>query len=131
MTYTQIGILAVTIAIALDLIFLRTAVLKRAVWWISYTIVVFFQFITNGTLTGFAIVQYDPKFNIGENFYSQTPPLIGDGRLFFAPVEDLLFGFAMCLSAVAFWIYLGKLGVQREPVSNTSNQMRQRFKFLR
>lgn len=131
MSYTQIGILAVLFAVFLDLFILKTRILMKPVWWISYLIVVFFQFITNGTLTGFAIVQYDPKFNLGENFYSNTPPLIGDGRLFFAPVEDLLFGFSMCLSAIGLWVYFGRKGIQNLPISNTSQKMRERFKFLR
>lgn len=130
MTYTQIGLMAVLIAVTLDLFILRTRILSRPVWWISYVIVVFFQFLTNGTLTGFAIVQYDPKFNLGENFYSNTPPIIGDGRVFFAPVEDLLFGFSMCLSAVAFWIYFGRQGIEKLPISNTDERMRNKFKFL-
>lgn len=131
MTYTQIGFLAVGIAVLLDFVILRTFILKKKVWWVSYAIVVSFQFITNGILTGFAIVQYDPKFTLGTNLYTSTPPIFGDGRIFFAPAEDLLFGFSMCLSAVAIWIYLGRKGVQREPVSNTTDSIRNRFKFLR
>ena len=131
MTYTQIGILAVGIAIFLDLVVLRTNILKKGVWWISYAIVISFQFITNGLLTGFAIVQYDPEFTIGSNFHSDRPPIFGDGRIFFAPAEDLMFGFAMCLSVVAIWIFLGSKGIQQTPISNTSEKMRNRFKFLR
>ena len=131
MTYTEIGILAVSIAILLDLIVLKTKIITKAVWWIAYAIVVSFQFLTNGTLTGFAIVQYDPKFTIGNNLYPSTPPMFGDGRIFFAPAEDLMFGFSLCLSSVAIWIYLGRKGVQRDPISNTSETMRTRFKFLR
>ena len=131
MSYTEIGLLAVAIAVFLDLLILRTRILTKAVWWIAYAIVVSFQFLTNGTLTGFAIVQYDPKFTIGEKFHETTPPIFGDGRIFFAPAEDLLFGFSFCLSAVAIWIYLGRRGIQRDPISNTSAKMRNRFNFLR
>jgi len=130
-TYTEIGILAVSIAIFLDLVVLRTKILTKAVWWIAYAIVVSFQFLTNGVLTGFAIVQYDPEFTIGDNLHSSTPPMFGDGRIFFAPAEDLMFGFSLCLSSVAIWIYLGGKGMQRDPISNTSETMRTRFKFLR
>lgn len=131
MTYTQIGILAVGIAIFLDLFLLRTKILKKGVWWISYAIVISFQFITNGLLTGFLIVQYDPAFTIGSNFYSNRPPLFGDGRIFFAPAEDLMFGFAMCLSVVSIWVFLGRNGIGQTPISKTSEKMRNRFKFLR
>lgn len=131
MTYTQIGFLAVALAISVDLVVLRTRILQKAVWWVAYAIVISFQFITNGILTGFGIVQYDPAVTLGSNFYESTPPLFGDGRIFFAPAEDLLFGFAMCLLAVSFWIYFGRKGIGQFPVSNTSAKMRQRFKFLR
>lgn len=131
MTYTQIALAAAIGAVIFDLFILRTRVLKLGVWWVSYAIVIGFQFITNGTLTGFAIVQYSPDAVIGKKLYEQTPPFIGDGRLFFAPVEDVFFGFAMCLSAVVFWVYFGSKGIQRVPVSNTSVGMRERFKFLK
>jgi hypothetical protein len=130
MTYTQIGALAVLIAITLDLGILRTNILKKGVWWLSYSIVITFQFLTNGVLTGFAIVQYDPEFNLGSSFYDSQPPLIGDGRIFFAPAEDLMFGFAMCLSVVSIWIFLGRSGIQQYPISKTSEEIRQKFKFL-
>ena len=94
MTYTQIALAAAIGAVILDLFILRTRVLKLGVWWVSYAIVIGFQFITNGTLTGFV-------------------------------------GFAMCLSAVVFWVYIGSKGIQRVPVSNTSVGMRERFKFLK
>ena len=45
------------------------------------------------------------------------PVFIGSGRLFFAPVEDVLFGFAMILLILAVWMWLGRRGVQRTPFS--------------
>jgi len=130
MTYTQIGLFAVSLAVVLDLVILRTNILKKGVWWLSYSIVISFQFLTNGVLTGFAIVQYDPKYNLGSNFYEAQPPLFGDGRIFFAPAEDLMFGFAMCLSVVSIWIFLGRNGIQQHPISRTSEKVREKFKFL-
>jgi hypothetical protein len=130
MTYTEIGLLAVALAVVLDLILLRTNILKKGVWWLSYSIVISFQFLTNGVLTGFAIVQYDPEYNLGSNFYQSRPPLFGDGRIFFAPAEDLMFGFAMCLSVVSIWIFLGRNGIQQYPISKTSDKIRQKLKFL-
>jgi hypothetical protein len=35
-------------------------------------------------------------------------------RIASAPVEDLLFGFAMVLSVLNLWVYWGKKGVQRK-----------------
>jgi hypothetical protein len=36
-------------------------------------------------------------------------------RLVFAPVEDLLFGFALVVQTLAWWVFWGRRGVQREP----------------
>jgi hypothetical protein len=35
-------------------------------------------------------------------------------RVASAPVEDLLFGFALALSVMAMWVYWGRKGVQRK-----------------
>jgi hypothetical protein len=35
-------------------------------------------------------------------------------RIASAPVEDLLFGFAMVLAVLDLWVYWGKKGVQRK-----------------
>lgn len=131
MTYTQIGIVAVLIAVVLDLVVFKTRILSKKVWWVSYAIVISFQFLTNGILTGFAIVQYDPKFTLGQDLHSATPPMFGDGRIFFAPAEDLMFGFSLCLSSVVFWIFFGSKGINQHPISKTSENMRNRFKLLR
>ena len=36
------------------------------------------------------------------------PQFFGDGRIVYAPVEDLLFGFALVLFAVSTWVRLGR-----------------------
>lgn len=116
MTYTQIGVLAVILAVALDLFLLRTHLVTRKVFWVSYAIIVFFQLITNGMFTGFGIVRYHGDAIIGGTSPELgPPPFIGDGRLAFAPVEDLLFGFALVLLTLACWVWLGRNGVQRKP----------------
>ena len=33
---------------------------------------------------------------------------VGDGRLVFAPVEDLAFGFALVLTSCVAWVWLGR-----------------------
>jgi hypothetical protein len=43
--------------------------------------------------------------------------LFGDGRIVFAPVEDLLFGFALVVLTQVLWVWLGRRGVQRTPYS--------------
>ena len=116
MTYTQLGIVAVIVMISLDLWILRTRLVTRKIFWASYAIIVFFQLITNGMFTGFGIVKYDGDAIIGSTSPVEgPPPFIGDGRLAFAPVEDLLFGFAIVLMSLSLWVFWGRRGVQRTP----------------
>ena len=117
MTYTQIALMAVVLAVALDFA-LRTRLVTRKVFWVSYAIIVFFQLLSNGVLTGSGTVHYDGEVIIGDSSpEGALPPFIGQGRVAFAPVEDLLFGFAMILWSQVLWIYVGRRGVQREPRS--------------
>lgn len=95
MTYTQISILAVLIAVTLDLFLIKTVLLKRAAFWSSYAIILPFQFLTNWWLTSRNIVMYDPDVITGIRFFS-------------APAEDVLFGFALILSVQSLWVNLGK-----------------------
>lgn len=102
MSYTVAACLGVIAVLAVDLAVLRTRLVLRRVWWVSYAIVVFFQLITNGVLTGRGIVRYDADRILGL-------------RIVHAPVEDLLFGFAMVLLTLSTWVWLGRRGVQYEP----------------
>ncbi len=119
MTYTQLGILAIALALVIDFWILRTRLLTRRLFWVSYSIIICFQLLTNGALTGFRIVRYSGDAIIGSTTpENQAPPFIGDGRLIFAPVEDLMFGFALVLLTLAMWIWLGRKGVQRTPLAS-------------
>lgn len=111
MTYTQLALLGVGVTIVLDLWVLRTRLLTKRAFWTAYAIIVFFQLVTNGILTGFRIVRYDGEAIIG----SSVPQFIGDGRLVYAPIEDLLFGFALVVQTLIWWVWWGRRGVQREP----------------
>ena len=113
MTYTQVALLLVALTVVLDLAVLRTRLLRRKVFWTAYAIVVFFQLVTNGVLTGYEIVRYDGAAIIG----SSVPTAFGDGRVLYAPVEDLLFGFALVVQAMAWWVFWGRRGLDREPHS--------------
>lgn len=113
MTYTGLAVLGVGLTVLLDLVVLRTRLLTRKVFWVAYAIVVAFQLLTNGVLTGFEIVRYDGDVIVG----SSEPVAFGDGRLFYAPIEDLLFGFSLVVQAMAWWVFWGRRGVQREPRS--------------
>ncbi|MEY4967470.1 MAG: hypothetical protein RIQ73_169, partial [Actinomycetota bacterium] len=64
--------------------------------WTSYAIVIAFQLLTNWWLTSRNIVMYDPAVITGVRIAS-------------APIEDLLFGFALVLGVLSNWIRLGAL----------------------
>ena len=95
MTYTQIALIAVFIASFIDLEVLKTKLLKRKVFWTSYAIIVPFQLLTNWWLTSREIVMYSEATILGPRIAS-------------APMEDLFFGFALILSVMATWVYLGR-----------------------
>lgn len=103
MTYSALVLLVVPVVIGLDLLVLRTRLVLRPVWWLSYAVVLFFQLLTNGWLTGRRIVRYDGDAILGD----AAPQLIGNGRLIYAPIEDIGFGFALVLLTCAVWVRLG------------------------
>ncbi len=118
MSYTQLAVLGVVAVVVLDLWVFRTRLVRRRAFWTAYAIVVFFQLVTNGLLTGFGIVRYDGDQIIGSSSPVEgPPPFLGDGRIAFAPVEDLLFGFAMVVLTLVLWVWWGRRGVQRTPYS--------------
>jgi len=102
-SYTTAATLAVLVAILADLFILRTALVRSRVWWTAYAIIVAFQLITNGWLTGRGIVRYSGNAILG----SGRIVFLGDGRIAYAPVEDLAFGFALVLLSCAAWVWLG------------------------
>jgi lycopene cyclase domain-containing protein len=110
MTYSALCVVAVGLAVVLDLLVLRTRLLVRRVFWVSYAIILFFQLLTNGWLTGLGVVRYDAAAMLG----GSQARLLGDGRLLYAPVEDIAFGFALVLQTLAWWVFWGRRGVQRD-----------------
>ena len=116
MTYTQLATLAVVASALLDVVVLRTRLLGRRTFWVSYLIILAFQLVTNGVLTGERIVRYDGSAIIGSSTVTGpgagAPAFIGDGRFAFAPVEDLLFGFALVLQTLSWWVFWGRRGVE-------------------
>jgi lycopene cyclase domain-containing protein len=100
MTYTVAALIGVLGAALVDLALLRTMLLRRKAFWTSYAIVAFFQLIVNGLLTGLHIVRYDPHRILG-------------ARIVYAPVEDLLFGFAMVLVTLSLWVWWGRVESRR------------------
>jgi lycopene cyclase domain-containing protein len=100
MVYTDIAILAFLFSVVFDLFIVKARLLRRAVFWTSYAIILPFQLITNWWLTSRNIVMYSPE-------------AIAGTRIASAPVEDLLFGFALILSVLNMWIFWGRKGVQK------------------
>jgi lycopene cyclase domain-containing protein len=94
-TYTIAAGLGVVAALALDTVVLRTWLVRRKAFWTAYAIVLVFQLIVNGLLTGLRIVRYDPSTIIG-------------WRIAYAPVEDLVFGFALATATLSLWVWWGR-----------------------
>ena len=110
MTYTAIALVAVLAAVVLDRRVARTRLTTTGEWWAAYGIIVFFQLLTNGWLTGRGIVRYAPDAIIG----TDRVTFVGDGRLVYAPVEDLAFGFALVLTSCVVWVWLGRRSGEEE-----------------
>ena len=104
MSYTLLAGIGVVAAVVLDRWVARTRLTSTRDWWAAYAIIVFFQLLTNGWLTGRGIVRYDPDTIVG----SGRVVLVGAGRLVYAPVEDLAFGFGLVLAACVAWTWLGR-----------------------
>lgn len=123
MTYTQLVVVGIVSVATLDLLIFRTRLLRKRIFWASYAIMLFFQVLTNGILTGFQIVHYNGDSIIGGSIPNQvTPPMFGDGRFFFAPFEDIGFGFTLILLTLIMWVVLGRRNVQRLPMSGPPHE---------
>jgi lycopene cyclase domain-containing protein len=95
MTYSVAVAVGIAGALVLDLAVLRTRLVRRRVFWASYPIVLAFQLIFNGILTGRGVVRYDPDAILGPRVAS-------------APIEDLGFGFALVLTTLSLWVWWGR-----------------------
>lgn len=120
MTYTAAAALGVVVAIAVDLAVLRTRLVTRRVFWVSYAIVLVFELIVDGVLTGRRLVRYDPGTVLG----GASPQLLGHWRVAYAPVEDLAFGFALILWTLSWWVWLGRLDDRSADGNGRSAQRR-------
>ena len=114
MTYTQLAVLGVLAVVALDLAVLRVGLLRRRAFWTAYAIIAFFQLLTNGWLTGRAIVTYNPDTALT----SGDVVALGDWRIVFAPVEDLMFGFALVVLTLDLWVLWGRRGIDPGPYAD-------------
>jgi lycopene cyclase domain-containing protein len=100
MTYSQITVVALALALFNDRYIFKTHLTSKRVFWTSYSIILPFQLLTNWWLTSRNIVMYSDQAILGLRIAS-------------APVEDLGFGFALVLSVLTLWVVWGRKGVQR------------------
>jgi lycopene cyclase domain-containing protein len=98
-TYTVAAALGVLGALAVDLGVLRTRRVAGVTFWATYPIILGFQLLANGILTGRGVVRYNPAAILGV-------------RLVYAPIEDLAFGFALVLTSLSIWVWLGRREVR-------------------
>ncbi len=98
MSYTALALLIACLSVVLDLVVLRTRLVLRKAFWTAYAIVLGFQLLTNAWLTGRSIVTYDDAAILGL-------------RIAYAPVEDLVYGFALVVQSLAWWVWWGRRGV--------------------
>ncbi len=96
LTYTQITVYALIITIFFDMFVTRNSLLSTLRFWISYSIILPFQLVTNWWLTSREIVTYNADSIMGL-------------RIAGAPFEDLIFGFAMILAVMSAWEKLLKI----------------------
>jgi lycopene cyclase domain-containing protein len=97
-SYTVAAAVGAVAAVVLDLAILRTRLVLRRLFWATYPIIIGFQLLSNGILTGRGVVRYNPSAILGV-------------RVVFAPVEDLVFGFALVLTSLSLWVWWGRRGV--------------------
>jgi len=90
MIYSDIAMDAVLLAVLADLFVLRTQMITKGIFWLTYGLILPFQLLTNWWLTSKNIVMYSLTEIIGR-------------RLAGAPIEDLLFGFSLILATLALW----------------------------
>ena len=90
LSYTQITVYALILTIFFDMFITKNSLLSTLRFWSSYFIILPFQLFTNWWLTSREIVIYNNEAIIGL-------------RLAGAPIEDLIFGFAMILAVMSLW----------------------------
>ncbi len=92
-TFTALGFLIASILF--DRFGTQIRLIERRAFWTSYAIILPFQLLTNWWLTSRDIVMYRSGAIIGV-------------RIAAAPLEDLIFGFALILGVLTLWVRLGR-----------------------
>ena len=96
--YTVAAIASVIVVVALELVWLRTGLLREARYWISMAIVLGFQVLVDGWLTK----QSAPIVSYRESATSGVRVAWG------IPIEDFLFGYALVTLVLLCWNALGR-----------------------
>ncbi len=93
MLYTVPAVASAAVVIALEVLWLRTGLLRRVSFWIAYAICLFFQVLVDGWLTKLSapIVRYDEAHFSGWRFP------------FDIPVEDYVYGFTLITLTLLLW----------------------------
>jgi lycopene cyclase domain-containing protein len=94
--YTVFTLAAMAAAVLADLFVLRSRLVRRCTFWVSLTIMLFFQVFVDGWLTRArdTIVFYDRDHFSGVRVFFHTP------------IEDFGFAFAMILLTLSVWTRL-------------------------
>ena len=96
--YTLTALLSVVVVLALELLWLRTGLLRTLRFWLAMGIVLGFQVPVDGWLTKLS----DPIVLYAEE------DMTGVRVPWDIPVEDFAFGFGMVTLAMLTWAWLGR-----------------------
>ena len=108
MIYSDIALNAVFVAVVLDLFLLKSRMMTRGIFWLTYFLILPFQLLTNWWLTSNKIVMYTDTEIIGQ-------------RLAGAPIEDLLFGFSMILLTISAWEFFKNRSNEKTSINKGKN----------
>jgi lycopene cyclase domain-containing protein len=95
--YTLWASVAVSAAVAIELVWARTGILRRPAYWVTIAITWVFQVPVDGWLTKLSapIVIYNPHELAGVRFPWDIP------------VEDFAYGFALVTLTLTLWVRAG------------------------
>ena len=96
--YTLTALVSVVVVLALELLWLRTGLLRTLRFWLAMAIVLGFQVPVDGWLTKLS----DPIVLYAEE------DMTGVRAPWDIPVEDFAFGFGMVTLAMLLWVRLGR-----------------------
>jgi lycopene cyclase domain-containing protein len=96
--YTASALVAATAVIAVEVVWLRTGLFRRASYWVTMAIVFGFQVVVDGWLTKLSapVVEYN-----GHQFSGVRFP-------FGIPLEDFAYGFALVTLTLVLWVRSGE-----------------------